>query len=173
MRKPLTVPLASLKQGENRLSFELEPADLDFRPREVAENPSFEFFVGPVQVEFAITRSGDRLLLAGSVRYRARLDCALCGCAYEAAFDEPVSTEFLSHEPAGVEHRIEPEELDQVSLRGNSIDLLPLVRDAIHLAVPIAPQCRPECLGLCPECGANLNEGPCECVAVRRARRYI
>jgi uncharacterized protein len=45
------------------------------------------------------------------------------------------------------------------------IDLGPLVRDAIVLELPMAPLCREDCAGLCPQCGANRNEGDCGCVA--------
>jgi uncharacterized protein len=38
------------------------------------------------------------------------------------------------------------------------IDLLPLVRDEIVLALPLAPVCRPDCPGLCPECGERLDD---------------
>ncbi|MBV9661439.1 MAG: DUF177 domain-containing protein [Acidimicrobiales bacterium] len=48
-------------------------------------------------------------------------------------------------------------------LGGEQLDLGPLVRDAILLELPIAPLCRPDCRGLCPTCGADLNEGPCGC----------
>jgi uncharacterized protein len=167
VKNPLCIPLASLKQGQNRLSFKLQPHDLDLRPREVVENPSFEFFVGPVNVSLAVTRSGLRLLVTGSVSYRARLECATCSCEYECDFNEPLSAEFLScdEEPGEAADRRERD--DGGGLRGNWLDLLPMVRDAIHLAVPIAPQCRPDCRGLCRECGADLNKGQCACASVR------
>jgi uncharacterized protein len=38
------------------------------------------------------------------------------------------------------------------------IDLAPIVRDEMLLAFPISPLCRPDCRGLCPICGENLNE---------------
>jgi uncharacterized protein len=47
----------------------------------------------------------------------------------------------------------------------DTIDLGPLVRDAIVLELPMAPLCREDCAGLCPRCGANRNEGDCGCVA--------
>ena len=50
------------------------------------------------------------------------------------------------------------------------IDLAPLVRDSVVLELPGAPLCREDCAGLCPQCGANLNEGPCGCVAPRDPR---
>jgi uncharacterized protein len=170
VRNPLDIPLASLRQGENRLSFELKPGDLALRPREVAENPSFEFFVGPVNVALAIARSGLRLLATGSVSYRAKLECAICGCEYECEFSEPLAAEFLScdvEEPeSGRENTCE----DEGGLHGDWLDLLPMVRDAIHLAVPIAPRCRPDCRGLCPQCGADLNKGRCRCAAAGARR---
>jgi uncharacterized protein len=41
------------------------------------------------------------------------------------------------------------------------IDLEPLVREYMLLDVPISPLCRPDCKGLCPTCGANLNDVTC------------
>jgi uncharacterized protein len=52
----------------------------------------------------------------------------------------------------------------------DTIDLGPLARDAIVLELPMAPLCRDDCRGLCPQCGADLNEGECGCVAPRDPR---
>ena len=41
------------------------------------------------------------------------------------------------------------------------IDLAPVLREYILLEIPISPLCRPDCKGLCPICGNNLNEGTC------------
>ncbi|MBM3313594.1 DUF177 domain-containing protein [candidate division WOR-3 bacterium] len=167
MKHPLDLPLASLKQGENRLNFTLQPQDLDLRPREVAENPAFEFFIGPVNVALVVTRSGSRLLVTGSVSYRAELECAICACEYEYDFNEPVAAEFLSNEAGFDETMPGSEDDSEGGLHGDWLNLLPMVRDAIHLAVPIAPRCRPDCRGLCPKCGANLNQGPCACAQAK------
>jgi uncharacterized protein len=55
------------------------------------------------------------------------------------------------------------EDEETYPLTGEMLDLRPLVRDAVLLDLPIAPLCRPDCAGLCPSCGADLNEGPCAC----------
>ena len=62
--------------------------------------------------------------------------------------------------PAG-----EPPDEDEETypLKGEMLDLRPLVRDAVLLELPIAPLCREDCAGLCPTCGADLNDGPCDC----------
>jgi uncharacterized protein len=52
----------------------------------------------------------------------------------------------------------------------DTIDLGPMARDAIVLELPMAPLCRDDCKGLCPQCGANRNEGDCGCVAPRDPR---
>jgi uncharacterized protein len=40
------------------------------------------------------------------------------------------------------------------------IELTPLVREYFLLEIPISPTCTPDCKGLCPVCGVNLNENP-------------
>jgi uncharacterized protein len=48
--------------------------------------------------------------------------------------------------------------------------LRPLVRDALLLELPLAPLCREDCRGLCAHCGADLNDGPCDCAPPRDPR---
>jgi uncharacterized protein len=45
----------------------------------------------------------------------------------------------------------------------DEVDLEPLARETVVLELPQAPLCREDCLGLCPECGADRNEGTCTC----------
>ena len=54
--------------------------------------------------------------------------------------------------------------------RSNQLDLRPAVREQWMLNVPSFAECRAECRGLCPTCGKDLNEGPCECPASRDSR---
>ncbi|HWW54717.1 MAG TPA: DUF177 domain-containing protein [Acidimicrobiales bacterium] len=57
----------------------------------------------------------------------------------------------------------DPEEGQTWPIEHNQLDLEPVVREAVVLELPLAPLCRPDCLGLCPTCGADLNAGPCAC----------
>jgi uncharacterized protein len=56
-----------------------------------------------------------------------------------------------------------PTEGESYPLVHEQVDLEPLVREVVLLELPQAPLCREDCRGLCPRCGADLNEGPCEC----------
>jgi uncharacterized protein len=57
-------------------------------------------------------------------------------------------------------------------ITGNQIDLTPMVREEILLAVQDAPLCRPDCPGLCVVCGADLQDGPCGCDTTTRDERW-
>jgi uncharacterized protein len=55
----------------------------------------------------------------------------------------------------------EPTEGETRLLDGVNIDLEPVAREAVLLELPLAPLCRDDCAGLCPECGAVLDEVQC------------
>jgi uncharacterized protein len=64
---------------------------------------------------------------------------------------------------AEVRELFEPgsDEEETYPLKGDEIDVEPLVRDAVLLELPLAPLCREACRGLCPVCGANRNDVDC------------
>jgi len=44
------------------------------------------------------------------------------------------------------------------------LDLTEAIRQYALLVIPMKPLCRQDCAGLCPTCGHNLNQGPCDCL---------
>jgi len=58
---------------------------------------------------------------------------------------------------------LEKSDLDAYFYEEPSVPVLPIVEERIQLAVPMKPLCSAECRGLCPQCGAELNSGPCGC----------
>jgi uncharacterized protein len=55
---------------------------------------------------------------------------------------------------------------------GDQIDFTLPIREAVLLAVPAAPLCRDDCLGLCPQCGADRATTKCSCVVATRDERW-
>jgi DUF177 domain-containing protein len=53
---------------------------------------------------------------------------------------------------------------DAFEIVGDQIDLGAMIREHILLEAPLAPLCRPDCAGLCPTCGTDLNLSTCDCV---------
>lgn len=82
---------------------------------------------------------------------RARLACTRCLAEWQAVVEAEAMQVF---EP-------EPDEDGYALGSDDTIDLSGPVRDEIALAVPVRPLCTPDCAGLCPTCGTDLNRSPC------------
>lgn len=61
------------------------------------------------------------------------------------------------------EGSFELEDTDEQLFDGKTIDLDPIVREQVLLALPMNAVCREDCQGLCAQCGQNLNERKCGC----------
>lgn len=59
------------------------------------------------------------------------------------------------------------EEADEETFDGKTIDLDPILREQVLLALPMNVECREDCKGLCSQCGKNQNETACGCEAKR------
>ena len=92
------------------------------------------------------------VLVTGSVSATVQGSCSRCLDPISFELVEPVQELYCY--PDG-EH---DEELRWV--QGDTIDLEPALRDAVVLDLPLAPVCREDCPGLCPQCGARLAEDP-------------
>jgi uncharacterized protein len=61
---------------------------------------------------------------------------------------------------------------DAYEIENDQINLLPMVREGLLLAVPLSPLCREDCPGFCPQCGADLSETQCGCVTTDSDPRW-
>lgn len=52
---------------------------------------------------------------------------------------------------------------DASPIIGDVVDLAPVVREILLVELPSEPTCRPDCAGLCPSCGTDLNTARCRC----------
>ena len=55
------------------------------------------------------------------------------------------------------------DDLDVLPYEGNFIDLIPLIGEQILVNIPGNPICQESCMGICQQCGANLNRTSCQC----------
>lgn len=102
-----------------------------------------------------ISRTPQGLLFEGQIAAQAPMECVRCLEPYDqkidAEFNEVYAYKARNFTESGL---FVPED-------GN-IDLGPIMREYLMLALPIKPLCRPDCQGLCVVCGENLNLGTCE-----------
>ena len=113
---------------------------------------------GPAVFEVDMAHTGDGVLVYGTVSLPTRVACVRCL--------EEFDFELFSHfevlfflKPTFDE---EGDELPSVDEMGYSA-LFDELYAALRVEAPFAPICGDDCKGLCPVCGANLNEESCDC----------
>jgi DUF177 domain-containing protein len=125
------------------------PADLGIEVLGVAEGSQ-------VELDLRLEAVMEGVLVTGTARAALEGECARCL--------EPISDEIeVRFQELFVydDRDVDPdEELEVSTLQDDLVDLEPLLRDAVVLALPFQPLCRDDCPGLCPECGARLADDP-------------
>jgi uncharacterized protein len=150
-------------------------ADLprDFIDGVLRAQPPTEFQAdGASHLQGAATKMGRKVLVR--TQFRVPLTGPCRRCLKPLHLDEPVEL-VRTYVPAGQapapgEHKgaasegsFDPALVDEDTYAGKEIDLKPALREQILLQIPSPPLCREDCLGLCPKCGKDLNEGECGC----------
>lgn len=107
----------------------------------------------PVDLDLRLESVVEGVLVTGTAVVRLRGNCARC--LEEISRTEEVDLQELFCYPGK-----ELDDAEALRIEGELIDLEPVLRDAVVLDLPFTPLCRPDCAGLCPECGANLNADP-------------
>jgi len=137
------------------LKLKQEPgATADFRFEYQADDSLLSLpdahFKGNVVLEGEATVKGKDLFVDMTVSYVVGCLCSRCLNNAEARVEYPFSTKFT----------LFPEE-DAYLYKSGKADLTPAADEAILLSQPTVVYCKPDCKGLCPVCGANLNVGDC------------
>ena len=142
-----------------RLSWDLTPSFLRACLGEGSSGP----FRGHFSV--SLTRNGARVFAHGVAHAQAEVPCGRCLEPAQIGIDSPIDVTFvpgaLAQEPA--QHEIHGDDPDYCTYTGEEIDFSDLVRESVLLGVPLAPLCREDCRGLCPQCGTDRNRGSCTC----------
>jgi uncharacterized protein len=112
---------------------------------------------GPVHAELRAESVVEGILMTGTVRAGTVLSCARC----LDEFPSQVGLE-LCELFAGPGHESSVED-EAYRVEGKEVDLEPMLRDALTLALPLHPLCREDCPGLCARCGRRLDVGTCDC----------
>lgn len=126
------------------------------KPVEGIEVPLAHVGAHPLAAELRLESVVEGILATGRVEALADLECARCLKAMTASIEVEVCELY-----AAPGHEAED---DAYRVGGSEIDLEPMLRDAVTLALPLNPVCKPDCAGLCAHCGKDLNEGACDCV---------
>lgn len=105
----------------------------------------------PVEADLVLESMADGIVVSGTLDAPWEAPCRRCLGPATGHLHVEVR-ELFQHEPTSE---------FAYPFDGEQLDLATMVHEALGLDLPLAPLCRPDCLGLCVECGANRNEVDC------------
>ncbi len=130
------------------------PFSFETPAAELGDVDAFPWKGSPVIAEGSFWSDGTHIVVSGTVRTSGVYPCSRCLTPVSVDRNATLS------EVYGAEAEL-PD--DVLPYNGEYIDLTETIRETLILSEPMKVLCRPDCKGLCPQCGANLNEGPCSC----------
>ena len=106
-----------------------------------------------VRGQLLLTRTNRGVLARGQFSTKLEAECVRCLELFQLALIMPMEEMFTFSAASDPTYLIDE----------GWLDLRQPLREQILLALPMHSLCRPDCRGLCPNCGQNLNEGQCTC----------
>jgi uncharacterized protein len=128
------------------------PADLGLELIRVPE-------ASEIELDLVLTSVSEGVYVSGHVRGSLAGECGRCLGEISESFDVPIG-ELFAYADSTTEETTDEDEVGR--MQGDLIDLEPVVRDAVVLMLPANPLCRPDCPGLCPECGVHFDDLPAD-----------
>ena len=112
----------------------------------------------PVLAEGNVRNTAGVLVMQGSIATTIHGICDRCASEFHRKVEFPIDVVLVT--------KLESEETEDewvFPLEGDSADLDDIVRTVFVLNLDSKLLCKEDCKGLCPQCGKNLNDGPCNC----------
>ncbi len=117
------------------------------------------------RVQVTIQPDGRDVLVHGSLAATVPQTCGRCLEAFPATARVELDVRVVPRPSRADSVKLGADDLDVDFYTDDLLDLGRLIEAETGLALPMKPLCRADCRGLCPECGANHNAGPCACGA--------
>lgn len=122
-----------------------------------------------VHVEGRLSDASDgRFYFSGRIAGVVTLECRRCLAEVTTPVDDDAHFIFRdARDEAADDPDVFP-----YNAGARDLDIRPAIRESWLLAVPAFVQCRPDCAGLCPTCGTDLNTGACDCAPATPDSRW-
>ena len=135
---------------------------------EEMEIPSeYSLLDGKVNVDVTCTleKWSEFFSVDGEITATVKSVCGLCLTPVEKLLKIKMNDKFSEAPDSFVDENV-------YGIRSDVLDLSEAVLDGLLLEIPVRFTCKDDCKGLCPECGANLNETECTCETARFDERF-
>ena len=141
-----------------RRAGEMKSYHLAFPAPEPIGTPMLAIKAGQeLKIDFKAEAVSDGVLISGRIVSEAEGECGRCLDEIREEVDQDFRELFLYES-----RKSDNEDDDELfALDGDIADIETPIRDAVVLAMPLNPLCKPDCMGLCSECGERLERlGP-------------
>lgn len=120
---------------------------------------------GSITGTVRLHRTNQGIFASGTATVPVRLECSRCLREFTADIIFPLREEYYPTIDVNTGLPVPPPESELAFPinRHHELDMREAIRQNLLLALPTRALCREECAGLCPQCGKDLNEGPCDC----------
>jgi uncharacterized protein len=123
-------------------------------------------YLEPIHFDAHVRKVEEKVFITGRISAHIKMNCARCLQPHEERIDDTFEATYLPQ--PDIQEKEEEIELEEIDLdvsyyTGNSIALYDVLREQLLLLIPLKPLCKPDCAGLCPSCGKDLNTGTCHC----------
>lgn len=149
--------LLNLHEGVNRLNLCIDPEKL--RSEEADE--ALSLFTNKIDADVEIQKFSDKYFIKVGLTTASQLTCDRCLVEYDQNFRtrfQLVYSKHASSQSSDDDYRFIDEKVVEIDLSDD-------IRENLLLMIPMKRLCREDCAGLCPTCGANLNDEMCPCKA--------
>jgi len=116
----------------------------------------------PALVQGEVVNTGQGLELKAHVLTALTAACDRCLDEISIPLEFDIEEEYVHQAQLG-EDSEEGEPAMTLTYSDDWLDLAEAVKENLVLNLPMRTVCEPECPGICPSCGKNLKEGPCQC----------
>jgi uncharacterized protein len=113
----------------------------------------------PVALDLRLESVTEGVLVTGTVTVSLEGECGRCLGPVAEEFVADIC-ELFAYPDSATDETTDPDEVPRVV--DDYLDVEPVVRDTVVLGLPMTPLCRPECGGLCPDCGQRLDDLPAD-----------
>ncbi|HAF10115.1 MAG TPA: hypothetical protein DCK98_08560 [Chloroflexi bacterium] len=141
-----------------RVDIEVEESPID--PR--GDNAGLlDAAIVDIDAKLHATHTNPGAYLEGSADAHVAAQCARCLTPIDTPVHADFAEQYFATVPVDTGVGIVAAPLDAKTVGSDfMVDLTPLLREELILVTPVAPVCRPDCAGLCPVCGDDLNDRP-------------
>jgi uncharacterized protein len=126
-------------------------------------------FLERIRIHLRAFRVHEMIEVEGRVATRVRLSCSRCLKDFDLPLEETFALTFTQQLPEVMEEaeeegaELSAEDMGLILFHGDEIELTDEIQQQVIIALPVRPLCSESCKGLCPRCGADLNDGECGC----------